>query len=296
MGRKILMRRSHWFQPRPPRSGPYGHVLFWPEVARRQPVYPEARGGQSAGEARQAKKLRALFGIDQEIQAEQAPLQRRYMATGTFPTVQAWRSGSKGAQRSLAAVCCCAAPTAIQTVSANMERPFWRRASKVRSLGRRWQSKHLVPLFERRMAEIGWLAGLRETGFRVPEDVSVIGIDRVLLGECLSSALTTVGQPMLAMANASVELVLARMKQVDLPPQASIFPPELVQRESTGQLRSQEPWLPCSPLRRGTLPIWESPTAQGRIGPSGFAALISSSPFRFGEECAKKARDSSWHR
>lgn len=84
------------------------------------------------------------------------------------------------------------------------------------------------------MVTMGLLAGLREAHLQVPGDVSVIGIDGVFLGEYFSPALTSVGQPMQAIAHAAVDHALARIKQPDLLPQASIFPPKLIQRESTG--------------------------------------------------------------
>jgi DNA-binding LacI/PurR family transcriptional regulator len=84
------------------------------------------------------------------------------------------------------------------------------------------------------MVAIGLLAGMREAHLQVPKEVSVIGIDGVFLGEYFSPALTSIGQPMQAMALAAVDHVLTRMKEPGLPPKASIFPPELVNRESTG--------------------------------------------------------------
>lgn len=83
------------------------------------------------------------------------------------------------------------------------------------------------------MVAIGLLAGLRQCGRHVPEDVSVVGIDDLFLGEYISPALSTVRQPMQAMATAAVERVLARMKDKDEPPHELVFVPELVEREST---------------------------------------------------------------
>ncbi|MEO8250676.1 MAG: LacI family DNA-binding transcriptional regulator [Burkholderiales bacterium] len=86
------------------------------------------------------------------------------------------------------------------------------------------------------MVAIGLLAGLRQTGRRVPEDVSVVGIDDLFLGQYLSPALSTVRQPMREMATAAVERVLARMKNSDEVPHELVFAPELVARESTAAL------------------------------------------------------------
>ena len=85
------------------------------------------------------------------------------------------------------------------------------------------------------MVAIGLLAGLKQCGLNVPNDVSVIGIDGISLGAYVSPPLSSVSQPLEAIANAAIEHVLTRVKQPDLPPQESIFPPTLLLRSSTGQ-------------------------------------------------------------
>lgn len=86
------------------------------------------------------------------------------------------------------------------------------------------------------MVAIGVLAGLRDSGRRVPEDVSLVGIDDQFLGQYLSPSLTTVRQPMQAIAEAAVERVLARMQSSGESQHEQVFMPELVVRESTGAL------------------------------------------------------------
>jgi DNA-binding LacI/PurR family transcriptional regulator len=96
------------------------------------------------------------------------------------------------------------------------------------------------------MLAIGLIAGLRQCGRRVPEDVSVVGIDDLFLGQYISPALSTVRQPMQQMATTAVERVLARMKTPGDAPHELVFVPELVVRESTAavgpaqQLRTQQ--------------------------------------------------------
>lgn len=114
--------------------------------------------------------------------------------------------------------------------------------SEMAELGRNASSKLLNDLHPQctalvgvnDMVAIGLLAGIRQAGISVPEAVSVVGIDGIFLGEYVSPALTTVGQPMQAMAAAAVDHVLARLKEPGLPPQSSIFPPMLLVRGSTG--------------------------------------------------------------
>ena len=83
------------------------------------------------------------------------------------------------------------------------------------------------------MLAVGLLAGLRQCKLRVPEDVSVMGIDDMFLGTYLSPALSTIRQPMQKIASAAVERVLARLKDSDELPHELVFMPELVVREST---------------------------------------------------------------
>lgn len=83
------------------------------------------------------------------------------------------------------------------------------------------------------MSAIGLVAGLRQCGRRIPEEVSAMGIDDLFLGRYISPTLSTVRQPMQQMATAAVERVLARMKHVGEAPHEMVFVPELVAREST---------------------------------------------------------------
>lgn len=84
------------------------------------------------------------------------------------------------------------------------------------------------------LVAIGLLAGLRQVGAEVPKQVSVIGIDGLFLGQYVSPPLSTVAQPMEAIAQAAVEHLLKRMAQLDLAPRQVIFTPELLIRGSTG--------------------------------------------------------------
>lgn len=83
------------------------------------------------------------------------------------------------------------------------------------------------------MVGIGLMAGLRHCGYRIPEDVSVIGIDDLFLCRFVSPTMSSVRQPLEEMARAAVERLLARMKNHGEVPQELIFSPELVAREST---------------------------------------------------------------
>ncbi|MFD5268912.1 LacI family DNA-binding transcriptional regulator [Streptomyces sp. NPDC058335] len=81
---------------------------------------------------------------------------------------------------------------------------------------------------------IGLIHGLRESGRRVPEDVSVVGFDGNPVFAYVSPPLTTVRQPFEAASSEGIRLLLHAMEKPDteLPP-ANEPPVELIVRGST---------------------------------------------------------------
>ena len=81
---------------------------------------------------------------------------------------------------------------------------------------------------------IGLIHGLRESGRRVPEDVSVVGFDGNPVFAYVSPPLTTVRQPFEAASSEGIRLLLHAIEKpdTDLPP-ANDPPVELVVRGST---------------------------------------------------------------
>lgn len=75
------------------------------------------------------------------------------------------------------------------------------------------------------LAAIGIMAGLRDKGLRVPEDVAVVGIDNIELADYLNPALTSAGAPPAKVAEALFGLLRSRIdgsysgtgRQVELP-------------------------------------------------------------------------------
>ena len=59
---------------------------------------------------------------------------------------------------------------------------------------------------------IGAIRALRDTGLRVPEDVSVVGFDGLLLGSFLVPQLSTIAQPVQLMARRSVEILISSIE------------------------------------------------------------------------------------
>jgi DNA-binding LacI/PurR family transcriptional regulator len=78
----------------------------------------------------------------------------------------------------------------------------------------------------------GALVALHRAGRRVPEDVAVVGFDDSSVAVAARPALTTVHQPVEAMAAKSAELLLSRVDDATLRPTSVVFSPTLVVRDS----------------------------------------------------------------
>ena len=81
---------------------------------------------------------------------------------------------------------------------------------------------------------LGAIAALRERGLEVPADVSVVGFDDIELGRYAVPTLTTVRQPLAALARAAVELLIGSLGADGAVPQPGLMPVEMVVRGSTG--------------------------------------------------------------
>jgi len=77
----------------------------------------------------------------------------------------------------------------------------------------------------------GLMAGLRDAGVRVPQDISIVGIDGLYLSGLSNPALSTVELPVHEMAQAMVEQAMARSEEAAAREQV-FTPRRLVERES----------------------------------------------------------------
>jgi len=102
---------------------------------------------------------------------------------------------------------------------------------------------------------IGAILALRETGLRVPKDVSVLGFDDVLAASTNNPPLTTIHQPLRAMGKAAAKTLLGLIRNGAAQPVPRVITvhPKLVVRKST------------------------SHAAPGRIGEAGTAAVARTS-------------------
>ncbi|NVI03928.1 LacI family DNA-binding transcriptional regulator [Paraburkholderia youngii] len=79
---------------------------------------------------------------------------------------------------------------------------------------------------------IGVMRAISESGLSCPYDISVAAIDDFPWAAAFSPALTTVRQPVDAMADAAFNLLLERINGTDAAPRHLVFPPEMVIRQS----------------------------------------------------------------
>ena len=73
---------------------------------------------------------------------------------------------------------------------------------------------------------------IQQLGLRVPEDVSVIGIDDQHFTSMLNPALTTVQLPVPQAGRCAIELLLSRLQGDTSPPQCLLLPCPLIRRDS----------------------------------------------------------------
>lgn len=82
---------------------------------------------------------------------------------------------------------------------------------------------------------IGAIRALLDAGLRVPEDVSVMGLDGLTIGEYTTPRLSTVAQPVDSLAERSLELLRTSMENDD-PNRHEIVPVTLWMRESVRKI------------------------------------------------------------
>jgi DNA-binding LacI/PurR family transcriptional regulator len=85
----------------------------------------------------------------------------------------------------------------------------------------------------------GVYKGLRDSGFRIPDDISVVGCDDTV-GEWLYPGLTTIREFPEQLGKQMVELLLNRIAKPGLEPQRVTVPTELIKRESCRQIASSD--------------------------------------------------------
>jgi LacI family transcriptional regulator, repressor for deo operon, udp, cdd, tsx, nupC, and nupG len=88
---------------------------------------------------------------------------------------------------------------------------------------------------------LGAIRAVRRAGLSVPDDVSVVGYDDSAFMMCTDPPLTTIRQPIEAMGQAVVALLVSEIAGNAVPADELLFEPELVVRGSTGAAPSSTP-------------------------------------------------------
>ena len=82
---------------------------------------------------------------------------------------------------------------------------------------------------------LGAIKYLLNYGYKIPEDVAVIGYDGIQLGYLYEPSLSTIAQPIDEMGELAVNMLLAKIKNPKSKPQQAIFFGKLVERRSTNE-------------------------------------------------------------
>lgn len=87
---------------------------------------------------------------------------------------------------------------------------------------------------------MGIISGVLDAGCRVPEDLSVVGVDDTTVARMIRPQLTTVRQPFRAMSRAAVELLIKETELGKRIPERIVIPTELVIRQSTAPVPGRD--------------------------------------------------------
>jgi LacI family transcriptional regulator len=88
---------------------------------------------------------------------------------------------------------------------------------------------------------IGAMKAIWEAGMRVPDDIAVVGVGDIALGDMLRVPLTTVGWSRMDQGRHAAELLLDGLDNEDEEARRVIIPPKLIVRESCGAGSERRP-------------------------------------------------------
>jgi LacI family transcriptional regulator len=84
---------------------------------------------------------------------------------------------------------------------------------------------------------LGALKAARDTGVRIPDELALVGVDDPYWAEFVNPPITSLAQPVAAMAREAVSMLLARIEGRTGPPARSLHSLGLIVRESSGDSR-----------------------------------------------------------
>jgi LacI family transcriptional regulator len=85
------------------------------------------------------------------------------------------------------------------------------------------------------LVAIGIISTLKKQGYRIPADISVVGIDNIQMASLLDPPLTTVAQPIYEMGRLGIENILLRIQKPQLDTSEIVFETRLIIRQSTAR-------------------------------------------------------------
>ena len=90
-------------------------------------------------------------------------------------------------------------------------------------------------------AAFGAIAAARTLGYQAPEALSVVGFDDIRFARCMDPPLTTIAQPMRAIGEGTVRLLVEILRGRATPPESVTLPHTLIIRSSTAPPRLSSP-------------------------------------------------------
>lgn len=85
------------------------------------------------------------------------------------------------------------------------------------------------------LTALGAMRALFELGYRVPEDIEVVGFDGIEQGSYSIPSLTTIDQPRFLMGETAANIMLDMINKKKVPSRETILDFEFIERESTGK-------------------------------------------------------------
>ena len=84
------------------------------------------------------------------------------------------------------------------------------------------------------------ISALKESGYRVPEDVSVVGYDNYMVSDMCVPSITTVEVNLEIMAQATVDIIFKKLEHPDYSGGKRIIPGKLIIKNSVRRLQEHE--------------------------------------------------------
>ena len=87
------------------------------------------------------------------------------------------------------------------------------------------------------MLALGMISYFQTQGIKVPQDISIVGIDNIFMSSLMSPALTTIASPINKIADLLLKRLIARVEGQHLKPKEFLYSPKLICRDSVKVLK-----------------------------------------------------------